>query len=123
MFDNKSWITLNVRHYWSKINYSRFYNLRENGYLEDNPEYTENEDFNFNVFNVDVMYSWNFAPGSFLNVVWKNSIYKEEEIGQNDFPGFISNFQNTLNADHVDNSFSIKISYYLDYKYLFKNSG
>lgn len=123
VFDNKSWITLNVRHYWSKINYSQFYNLRENGYLENYPEYTGNEDFNFNVFNVDLMYSWNFAPGSFLNVVWKNNIYKEEEIGQNDFPGFIHNFKNTLNSDQVDNSFSIKISYYLDYKYLFKNSG
>jgi len=123
VFDNKSWITLNVRHYWSKIDYSRFYNLRENGYLEDYPEYRENEDFNFNVFNIDLMYSWNFAPGSFLNVVWKNSIYQDQEIRQDDFPGFINNFRNTLDSDQVDNSISIKISYYLDYKYLFKNSG
>jgi len=123
VFDNKSWITLNVRHYWSRIDYSRFYNLKENGYLEAYPEYRENEDLNFNVFNVDLMYSWNFAPGSFLNVVWKNSIYQDQQIRHNDFPGFIPNFKNTLDSDQVDNSISIKISYYLDYKYLFKNSG
>jgi len=123
VFGNKSWITLNVRHYWSKINYSRFYNLRDDGYLDEYPEYRENEDFNFNVFNIDLMYSWNFAPGSFLNVVWKNSIYHDQEIRQNDFPRFITNFRNTLGSDQVDNSISIKISYYLDYKYLFKNSG
>ena len=123
VFDNKSWITLNVRHYWSKIDYSRFYNLKENGRLEDYSGYDYNEDFNFNVFNIDLMYSWNFAPGSFLNVVWKNSIYQDQEISQDDFPGFLGNFKNTLNSDQVDNSFSIKVSYYLDYKYLFKNSG
>ncbi|HKL37832.1 MAG TPA: DUF5916 domain-containing protein, partial [Bacteroidales bacterium] len=97
--------------------------LKENGYLEAYPEYRENEDLNFNVFNVDLMYSWNFAPGSFLNVVWKNSIYQDQQIRHNDFPGFIPNFKNTLDSDQVDNSISIKISYYLDYKYLFKNSG
>ena len=123
VFDNKSWITLNVRHYWSKVDYNRFYNLRENGKLEDYEGYSENEDFDFNVFNVDLMYSWNFAPGSFLNVVWKNSIYESQTIENNDFNQFFENFMNTMNSNAVENSFSIKVSYYLDYKYLFKNSG
>jgi hypothetical protein len=123
VFDNKSWITLNVRHYWSKVDYNRFYTLKENGNLNAYPGYQGNEDLNFNVFNVDLMYSWNFAPGSFLNVVWKNNIYESQTIENNDFTNFFENFRNTLNSDRIDNSFSIKISYYLDYKYLFKNSG
>lgn len=123
VFDNKSWITLNVRHYWSKVDYDRFYNLKENGRLEQYDNYSGNEDFSFNVFNVDLMYSWNFAPGSFLNIVWKNSIYESQTIENNNFDHFFENFQNTLNSNAVDNSFSIKVSYYLDYKYLFKNSG
>mgnify|MGYP000084753399 CR=1 FL=1 len=123
VFDNKSWLTLNMRHYWSKIDYDRFYNLKENGNLQRYSGYDENEDFNFNVFNVDLKYSWNFAPGSFLNVVWKNNIYQDHVVEDNDFSDFMENLKHTLNSDQIDNSISIKVSYYLDYKYLLKNSG
>jgi hypothetical protein len=123
VFNNKSWISLNLRHYWSQIDYNQYYTLKENGDLADHPAYKENEDFNFNVFNVDLMYSWNFAPGSFLNVVWKNSIYESGDIENNEFFGFFENLENTLHSNSVQNSFSIKISYYLDYKYLLKKSG
>jgi hypothetical protein len=123
IFNNKSWISLNLRHYWSQIDYNKYYTLEENGDLTDNPTYNQNEDFNFNVFNIDLMYSWNFAPGSFLNIVWKNNIYESEDISKNNFYGFFENLGNTLNSNAVQNSFSIKISYYLDYKYLLKKSG
>jgi predicted DNA-binding protein (MmcQ/YjbR family) len=123
VFNNKSWISLNLRHYWSQIDYDKYYKLEENGDLAPNPQYNENADFNFNVFNVDLMYSWNFAPGSYLNVVWKNSIYEDEDIKNNEFYNFLENLKNTINSNQVQNSFSIKISYYLDYKYLLKKAG
>ena len=123
VFNNKSWVTLNIRHYWSQIDYKTYYTLKENGELEDNNQYQENNDFNFNAFNIDLMYSWNFAPGSYLKVVWKNSILESFEVEENQFDNFFENFKDTMNADDVTNSFSIKISYYLDYKYLFKQAG
>ena len=32
-------------------------------------------DENFNQFNVDFVYTWQFAPGSFLNLIWKESAF------------------------------------------------
>ncbi|MFP4526343.1 MAG: DUF5916 domain-containing protein [Bacteroidales bacterium] len=123
IFNNKSWINLNIRHYWSQVDYNKFYDLNENGTLSTNDNYHQNEDFNYNVFNIDLMYSWNFAPGSFINVVWKNSLAQSEEIHNEDFYNFFDNLNNTLGSSGIDNSLSIKISYYLDYKYLLKNAG
>jgi len=123
VFNNKSWLTLNIRHYWAQVDYNKFYTLREKGTLADYPGYNENEDINFNTFNIDLTYSWNFAPGSFLTVVYKNNIYEQESITNDNFYDFFNNLKNTINSDEVENSFSIKISYYLDYKYLLNQSG
>jgi hypothetical protein len=122
IFNNKSWISLDARHYWSQIDYDKYYKLQENGDLNPNTSYSENADFNYNVFTVDLMYSWNFAPGSFLKLVWKNNIYEREDISGNNFYKFFNNLENTLNSNKAQNSFSVKISYYLDYKYLFNKS-
>ncbi|MFP4041465.1 MAG: DUF5916 domain-containing protein [Bacteroidales bacterium] len=123
IFNNKSWISLDLRHYWSQIDYDKYYTLKQNGGLSDYPEYNENEDFNYNIFNIDLMYSWNFAPGSFLTFVWKNNISEREDITENNFYSFDENLENMLNSNKMQNSFSIKISYYLDYKYLLKTRG
>ena len=123
IFNNKSWISLDARHYWSQIDYNKYYNLKDNGELTHNNTYNENRDFNYNVLTVDLMYSWNFAPGSFLKLVWKNNIHERESITDDNFYDFFDNFENTLNSTQIQNSFSIKLSYYLDYKYLFDKSG
>jgi hypothetical protein len=123
VFNNKSWINLKARHYWSQVDYRSYYTLQENGQLESNQQYSTNNDFNFNAFNIDLTYSWNFAPGSFLKVMWKNNIIESREIENNSFNNFFENMKNTFQSDEMTNSISIKISYYLDYKYLLKQSG
>lgn len=32
----------------------------------------------FNTFNIDLIYTWNFAPGSLMNFMRKNSIYNSD---------------------------------------------
>jgi len=123
IFSNKSWVSLNVRHYWSQVDYDKYYTLQQNGDLTPDPGYSHNADLNYNVFNVDLMYSWNFAPGSFLKLVWKNSIQERENIQANQFHSFFDNLENTLGSRQAQNSFSVKVTYYLDYKYLFRTSA
>jgi len=123
IFDNKTWLELKLRHYRSQVDYKSYYTLRQNGELESNENYNTNNDFNFNAFNIDLTYSWNFAPGSFLKVMWKNNIVESREIENNSFNGFMENLKNTFQSDEMNNSISIKISYYLDYKYLLKKTG
>lgn len=113
-FNNRSSLSFRVRHYWSYLEYDRYFLLNEKGDL-DPVDYTE-PDRNFNAFNIDMVYSWFFAPGSELSVVWKNAIEADEQLIVD---RYTDNFRNTLNAPQL-NSISIKILYYLDYQQLKK---
>lgn len=116
IFDDKSALAFRMRHYWLKVDYSGFYLLTPGGLLNET-EYQDNEDFTTNIFNIDMTYSWRFAPGSEMSVVWKNAVYKEEE---NVLDNFFSNVEKIINAPGT-NSLSLKILYYIDYEQVFKN--
>ncbi len=76
-FTAKSYLTFRVRHYWSLVNYSDYYALLRDGSLVtlNFPyHYIENQDKNFNSFNVDFVYTWQFIPGSELSVVYKKQL-------------------------------------------------
>ncbi len=115
-FSNKSSIGLRIRHYWSTVDYLDFFTLKQDGSLAEEDNYSANNR-NFNAFNIDMVYSWEFAPGSELSIVWKNSIESDEDFL---VPGYYDNFKETLKSPHL-NSFSIKLLYYLDYLYLKRN--
>ena len=115
IFNNKSSLNFRLRHYWSKVDYNSFYILNEDGSL-DNTNYPDNQNINFNTFNIDLVYTWNFAPGSEISLVWKNAVYKQDDKLINKY---FENLNNTINSPQI-NSFSVKILYYLDYQYLKK---
>lgn len=120
-FTNKSSLTFRLRHYWQTGFYSDYYNLQADGSIEEN-NYSINNDYGVNYFNIDMVYTWNFAPGSEINIVWKNAIYTfdEAEYNDNQFINiedkYIDNFNYMINSP-ATNSFSIKVLYYLDYQY------
>lgn len=115
IFNNKQSLKFRLRHYWSKVIYNKFYELQEDGHLQ-NSSYSENNDINYNAFNIDLVYTWNFAPGSELSVVWKNSIYNNEEIIRKKY---FDNLNKTISSPQT-NSLSFKLLYYFDYQYLKK---
>lgn len=116
LFKNNLSLSLRGRHYWAKGHYTGFYTLSDEGYLYDNLSYDINHDFNFNAFNMDMVFQWQFAPGSSLNLVWKNSIYNESDQVIN---GYGNDLQNTFEAKQL-NTVSLKLLYYFDYLYLVK---
>lgn len=110
-FTNKMGLTFRTRHYVSSVQNNKFHALQSDGSLMP---YTHNENNhrNANFFNIDMVYTWQFAPGSFLNVVWKDaSVTNSNQIGL----GYGENFRNTLNADQ-NNNISMKIIYFIDYQ-------
>jgi hypothetical protein len=121
-FNNKSSLSLRLRHYWITVEYNSYHDLTEEGGLLPS-EYNELNDFSFNAFNVDMVYIWNFAPGSEINIVWKNAITTFEEPGIINSilyemeSNYFRNLGNTLQSP-ATNSFSIKVLYYFDYQYL-----
>lgn len=114
VFNNKSALSFSMRHYWSSVDYSEYFLLQEDGELKEYPDYPYNEDINFNIMTVDLEYNWNLAPGSYLTVVWKNNIYKSDEVENDLFVNYWDNLNNTFSSPQT-NSFSIKLTYYLDY--------
>jgi len=114
-FNNKMSLSLRARHYWSSAVYEQFYTLNNDGSLTENDQYNENQDINFNAFNIDMVYTWRFAPGSDLLIIWKEAIYDDLVISNK----YFENLDHTFSASQT-NLFSIKVLYYLDYLYLKK---
>jgi len=110
-FNSKMGIVARVRHYWSKVDYKELFTLLQDGGLQKNPTFNQDENQNVNYFNIDMTYTWQFAPGSFINVVWKNAVYTFDERVDG---SYLKNLNNTVQADQ-NNNFSFKIIYFLDY--------
>jgi hypothetical protein len=114
IFKNNMSLGLNVRHYWSTGNYLKYYYLQPDGDIIPTDQYAGNQNFNYNVFNVDLVYTWVFLPGSTLSVDYKNAIEKQEIIIPRQY---ISDLDYTFRQPQL-NVLSVKVLYYLDYLYL-----
>ena len=110
-FTNKMGLTFRLRHYVSTVENKSFFTLNPNGSLNPTNEITENFNRNVNYFNIDMVYTWQFAPGSFMNVVWKNATYYGADSPRD---GYFENLGNTLEADQ-NNNLSLKVIYFFDY--------
>jgi hypothetical protein len=109
-FNRSNGITFRLRHYWSEVISKEFFTLQQDGSLAKNINYNGNPNQNLNIFNIDMVYTWEFAPGSFLNIVWKNSIYSGD---QHINDSYFKNFDHTVSAPQ-NNNISLKVIYYLD---------
>ena len=110
-FNIKMGLTFRARHYWSKVNYKQFYNLQSDGYLKDATVGSTDPNNNANFFNIDMVYTWQFAPGSFVNIGWKNSA---EQFDKNVTARYYTNLHRTITNPQLNN-FSVKVIYFLDY--------
>lgn len=114
IFTNKMSLSLRGRHYWSKAEYRQYYTLGDKGLLFDDNQYAGNSNVNFNAFNIDLVYKWQFSPGSEMSFVWKNAIYT---VGRQVIDDFSDDLDETFRAPQ-SNSFSVRFLYYLDYSML-----
>lgn len=115
IFSASSYLTLRGRHYWSRADYDGdYFTLQPDGGIVPRVYSTtiSNSDVNTNFLNIDLVYTWRFAPGSELSLVWKNAIFSEGDMiirnGRDNFEDLLSQPQT--------NSISLKILYYLDYQ-------
>lgn len=114
-FSNKMGLTFRMRHYWSAAEYDEFYTLGRKGKLLDS-DYNGNEDRNFNAFNIDMVYTYVFAPASEISIVWKNSLASDEDLIRH---GYVNNVE-SLNELPQNNSISVRVLYFIDYSMLMK---
>lgn len=118
-FNNKMGLSAVVRHYWSDRRNKEFYALNASGGLD---AYTgpalKNIDRSYNVFNIDFIYTWQFAPGSELSVAYKNAAETDQRFYTK---RYFKNFDNIIGSSQ-NNSVSVKILYYIDFLNLQKRN-
>lgn len=122
IFTNRMSLSTRVRHAWSQVRYDALFELLETGIISaeaytpgGNPS---QEDLNFNAWSIDMVYRWNFAPGSELNVVWKNQLFEESRLGDLDsytLPNSYANNFNQMIEQGFFNSLSIRLISFIDY--------
>ncbi len=120
IFTNNMALTLRVRHYYDQVRYQSFGTLQNDGRVSTINFNGQDEngraifDRNVNFFNVDLNYTWRFAPGSDIIFNWKNQIFASDD---NYEKNYLSNLTGLFD-ENQSNSLSIRIVYFLDYLYL-----
>lgn len=125
IFTNRMSLTTRVRHAWSQVRYEALNELLSTGIISDVPysivSSPQEEDLNFNAWSIDMVYRWNFAPGSELNIVWKNQLFEErrrgDEAGYSLPNSYVDNFSQMIQSGFV-NSLSIRLVSFIDYSRL-----
>ena len=109
-----SQMTFNVslRQYWSFAENKNILSLEQNGRLADFAGYTVNKNSSFYSWNADVSYSWWFAPGSQVSILYRNNAGAFERVINKEFK---DNVTNLLNNDALSHVFSISVRYFIDY--------
>ncbi|HMK05579.1 MAG TPA: DUF5916 domain-containing protein, partial [Ferruginibacter sp.] len=112
-FNARMNLNVRMRHYWSLLENSNFYNLKSDGYW-DEIAFMPNQNFNFNTFNVDMFYTWDFLPGSRLTIAWKNALGGNVFIDPYTNMSYFKNFGRVMDNPH-SNEITVKLVYFLDY--------
>ncbi|WPO80844.1 DUF5916 domain-containing protein [Flavobacterium sp. KACC 22761] len=105
-------LNLSVRQYWSYAENKDILQLQDNGTLTPYPDYDENKNSSFYSWNADLSYSWWFAPGSQVSVLYRNNADNFERIIDKQYK---DNVTALLNNDALKHAFSISVKYFIDY--------
>jgi len=106
-------VNFRLRHFWTKVIYTDFYELDLDGNLVST-NYNDFNDQSFNSWNIDMVYRWRFAPGSDIFIVWKNSISDFSNDPSSIIRSYPSAFQRLRDLPE-NNLLSVKLVYFLDY--------
>ena len=127
-FNTNHGLTLTLRNYWTTVNYEdQLFTLEENGSLSDNNSYNveqtlindtnyRNPNINYDIWNFDLKYSWQFAPGSQLTALYRNQLFNQTTFSKD---GYLDSIDALFKVP-LKQTFSLKLVYYLDYNNLKK---
>ncbi len=113
-------LSLTFRNFWSTVNYDYdLFALESDGRLSTSDGYNtdsleESPNINFNTWNLDLRYSWQFAPGSQLTALYRNSLFNSDSASTDDYFNSLS----TLFDQPIQHVFSLKLQYFIDYNNL-----
>ena len=116
-FNSLNALRLSFRNYWSTAtNDENLYLLELDGSQSRDDNYTItgldlDPNRNFNIWNFDLSYEWQFAPGSQLVALYRNQLFNSTSKSQDSFSDSLTDLFN----ENIQHTFSIKMVYFLDY--------
>lgn len=110
-FNEKMALTLTFRHYFSDVTYKQFYTLNQDGSIAETNAFDKNLNGTYNAWNVDLRFSWWFAPGSQLTLLYRNATSNYLEFSRLN----VKKNYDMLFSEPTVNNISLKLTYFLDY--------
>jgi hypothetical protein len=104
---------IRLRHNWTSIVNRSFHKLKIDGSWDD-IAFVNGKNRNFNVFNIDMFYTWDFKWGSRLTLSWKNALGSNVSLDPYIYSKYTKNLSAVFDNPH-SNELTLKIVYYLDY--------
>lgn len=110
-------LALSFRHYWDTVIYDQtLFTLLDSGDLTSDSGYNLNNlstdpNINFSTWNIDLSYSWQFAPGSFLTALYRNQLFNAGVNIEDNY----SQSLNNLFAQPIQHTFSLRVQYFIDF--------
>ncbi len=120
-------LALSFRHYWDTVHHDdQLFTLLDNGRLTTDSGYNvdnigDDPNINFSTWNIDLSYSWQFAPGSFLTALYRNQLFNFDELSEDNYTDSLD----TLFDQPIQHTFSVRVQYFIDFngiKSIFKGN-
>lgn len=103
---------LSIRQYWSYAENKNILSLTDKGRLIDYLGYNQNKNSSFYSWNMDLSYSWWFAPGSQVSFLYRNSSANFERVINKEYRDNISLL---LTNEKLQHTLSVSVRYFIDY--------
>lgn len=113
-------LTFRARHFWNRILNTNMYDVAPEGdWMERLSLMPSDYNVNYNVFNLDVFYTWDFRLGSRIILGWKNSLGPDYEtyINGTVYKSYFDNANRIFQTPH-GNEVTLRFIYFLDYQKL-----
>ncbi|MEP6749389.1 MAG: DUF5916 domain-containing protein [Bacteroidota bacterium] len=117
-FTSRMNLTFRARHYWNKLENTGLYNILPDGYWAERFDLQASDyNANYNIFNLDVFYTWDFSLGSKIILGYKNWL-------GNDYLNAIDGTKNRLYTNNLGslftqphgNEITLRFIYFLNYQ-------
>jgi len=117
-FTSRMNLTFRARHYWNKLENTGLYYTNPDGYWTERIDLKAADyNANYNIFNLDVFYTWDFSLGSKIIIGYKNWL-------GNDYLNALDGTRNNLYTKNLGNLFSqphgneitLRFIYFLNYQ-------
>jgi Domain of unknown function (DUF5916)/Carbohydrate family 9 binding domain-like len=121
-FTSRMDLTFRARHYWNRLLNTNLYYSTPDGYWTERFDLKASDyNANYNIFNLDVFYTWDFSLGSKIIIGYKNWL-------GNDYLNALDGTRNTYYGKNLGNLFNIphgneitlRFIYFLNYQDLGK---